>query len=88
MAGADQVFSIGVGRAETDVEDGEVRDDMLRILLFVFFGVSLSGCAVGAVGEAVVSTTATAVKAGTKVVGTAVEVTADGVKSIAGGKEK
>jgi hypothetical protein len=43
-----------------------------------------SGCAVVAVADAAVSVTATVVKAGASVVGTAVDVAAAGVKAVVG----
>lgn len=46
-----------------------------------------SGCAVVAVADAAVSVTATVVKAGATVVGTAVDVTAAGVKAVVGKDE-
>lgn len=53
-------------------------------LILLLLPVLCSGCAVVAVADAAVSVTATVVKAGATVVGTAVDVTAAGVKAVIG----
>lgn len=53
-------------------------------LILLLLPVLCSGCAVVAVADAAVSVTATVVKAGATVVGTAVDVTAAGVKAVVG----
>ncbi|MBF0615145.1 MAG: hypothetical protein HQL92_08330 [Magnetococcales bacterium] len=54
------------------------------LLSLLFWLPALSGCAVVAVTDAVVSTATTAVKVGATVVETAVDVTAGGVKAVTG----
>ena len=53
-------------------------------LVFSLLPFLCSGCAVVTVADAAVSVTATAIKAGATVVGTAVDVAAAGVKAVVG----
>lgn len=55
---------------------------MLSRLIALFLVLSCSGCAIVAVADAAVSVAATTVKIGASVVGTTVEIAADGVKAV------
>ena len=55
-----------------------------RIVLLTLLPLLCSGCAVVTVADAAVSVVATTVKVGATVVGTAVDVTAAGVKAVVG----
>ncbi|MEO5333269.1 MAG: hypothetical protein H7839_14735 [Magnetococcus sp. YQC-5] len=54
----------------------------------LLLSVGLSGCAVVAVTDAVVSVASTAVEAGASVVGTAVDVSTGAVKAVAGSSDE
>lgn len=60
---------------------------MRSLLLALFMALTCSGCAIVAVADAAVSVAATTVKVGAKVVGTTVELAADGVKAISSDDE-
>jgi hypothetical protein len=61
---------------------------IVRIAAALLFLASLDGCAVIAVADAAIAVAATTVKVGADVVGTAVHVTASGVKALTKDKEE
>lgn len=61
---------------------------MRAIALVMLAVLSLSGCAVVAVADAAITVAATAVKVGATVVETTVDVTAAGVKAVAGSDDE
>ena len=59
-----------------------------RVALLTLLPLLCSGCAVVAVADAAIMMVATTVKVGATVVGTAVDVTAAGVRAVAGSDDK
>ena len=81
FSGRKSVFRFGPDSACQTVFEGFL---MRRYAGVLFLVASLGGCAVIAVADAAVTVVATTVTVGAKVVGTAADVAASGVKAIVG----